>query len=267
MDVVRLSEQLLTARARGRRLVPLTASVPDFTVEAAYHVAAEVLRTRLRAGERPVGRKIGFTNRTIWDEYGVHGPIWSHMYDSTVRFARDDQGRQSLNGAMEPRIEPEIAFKFKNTPPAGATPEQLVEAIEWVAHAYEIVVSPFPKWKFKAADTIAAFGLHGTLIVGTPMPMRELVNPVVLLASFNVKLLCDGVERASGGGANVLGSPMQAISYLQSTLRSQPQFAPLRAGEIVTTGTLTAALPIKAGQRWSTQFTGLPLPGLRIAFE
>lgn len=267
MDVVRLSEQLLTARARSRKLAPLSDTVPDFTIATAYDVAAEVLRARLRGGERPVGRKIGFTNRNIWDEYGVHAPIWAHVYDSTVRFARADKGRQSLSGAMEPRIEPEIAFKFKNTPAIGATPEQLVNAIEWVAHAYEIVVSPFPKWKFKATDTIAAFGLHGTLIVGTPLAMRELPDPVKTLASFSVKLLRDGVEQASGSGANVLGSPLGAISYLQNTLKSQPQFAPLRAGEIITTGTLTAALPIKAGETWSTQFAGLPLPGLRVAFE
>ena len=36
-------------------------------------------------GERPIGRKIGFTNRTIWAEYGVYAPIWGYVYDGTVR--------------------------------------------------------------------------------------------------------------------------------------------------------------------------------------
>ncbi len=33
-----------------------------------------------RRGERPIGRKIGFTNRNIWAEYGVYAPIWGDVY-------------------------------------------------------------------------------------------------------------------------------------------------------------------------------------------
>jgi len=39
---------------------------------------------------------------------------------------------------------------------------------------------------------------------------------------------------------------------------------PLRAGEIVTTGTLTRAFPVSRGERWSTVVDGLELPGLAV---
>jgi 2-oxo-3-hexenedioate decarboxylase len=39
---------------------------------------------------------------------------------------------------------------------------------------------------------------------------------------------------------------------------------PLRAGELVTTGTLTRAFPVAAGERWSTTLSGIDLPGLAV---
>ena len=53
--------------------------------------------------------------------------------------------------------------------------------------------------------------------------------------------------RTLGGGANVLDSPLLALAYLVETLGKQARFAPVQAGEIVTTGTLTAARPVSLG--------------------
>jgi 2-oxo-3-hexenedioate decarboxylase len=41
---------------------------------------------------------------------------------------------------------------------------------------------------------------------------------------------------------------------------------PLVAGEVVTTGTITDALPVKPGETWSTEISGLPLQNLTIAY-
>ncbi|MNN96763.1 hypothetical protein D3C81_2157980 [compost metagenome] len=41
----------------------------------------------------------------------------------------------------------------------------------------------------------------------------------------------------------------------------------IQAGELVTTGTLTRAYPVHAGETWSTELDGLSLPGMRIVFE
>ena len=50
-------------------------------------------------------------------------------------------------------------------------------------------------------------------------------------------------------------------------LSRQPPFEPLAAGEIVTTGTLTAAMPIKPGEGWSSRYEGLPgVTGLSLTF-
>jgi 2-keto-4-pentenoate hydratase len=266
MDIPRLTDMLMEARAASKQLVPFSKSEEGFSLPVAYAIANQILKRRVAGGENVVGRKIGFTNRNIWPHYGVYAPIWGTMYDKTVRYAKDNKGVQSLKGALEPRIEPEIVLKLSKAPRPEADVEELATCIEWVAHGYEIVVSFFPQWKFAASDTVAAFGLHGTLIVGTPVPAKQFPHLAETLANFKISLHSGGDTRDTGAGANVLGSPLHALHHLAMTLKTQPQYAPLAKGDIITTGTLTNALPIKAGETWSTKLEGIALPGLSVKF-
>jgi 2-oxo-3-hexenedioate decarboxylase len=86
------------------------------------------------------------------------------------------------------------------------------------------------------------------------------------LRTFTITLSKNGEVVATGGGFNVLDSPMLALKHLLTVLRELPQFEPVQAGEIVTTGTLTAAMPIEPGQTWSTSFDGLGVTPLRVTF-
>jgi 2-oxo-3-hexenedioate decarboxylase len=81
-----------------------------------------------------------------------------------------------------------------------------------------------------------------------------------------VTLKRDGGVMDRGVGANALGHPAAALAHLAELLARQPQFEPLAAGEIITTGTLTAAMPIRAGETWSSEYEGLPVAGLTITF-
>src|SRR4029079_7594941 len=69
----------------GRQVQPFSGRFPDLTMDDAYRVTALANGMRVARGYRPVGRKIGFTNRRIWDEYGVHAPVWGYIYDRTLR--------------------------------------------------------------------------------------------------------------------------------------------------------------------------------------
>ena len=51
-----------------------------------------------------------------------------------------------------------------------------------------------------------------------------------------------------------------------AVVAGQPQFAPLAAGEIVTTGTITDAWPVVAGETWSSNYGALGLDGLTLTF-
>ena len=64
----------------------------------------------------------------------------------------------------------------------------------------------------------------------------------------------------------MLDSPVLAFAHLAELLASQGA-EPVRAGEVVTTGTLTNAMPIAPGQTWTTAITGLAVPDATITFS
>jgi 2-keto-4-pentenoate hydratase len=259
-----LVRKLFDAAAQHRPVEPFSRSVPGFNVTRAYAVSEALHRERVARGERPIGRKIGFTNRTIWEEYGVYEPIWGYVYDTTVRFADEPNATLAVGHLAEPRIEPEIVLHFRAAPPATRDESELLGSIDWIAHGFEIVQSPFPDWKFQVADTVAVNGLHGALVVGPRIPVAAIADCIRKLREFTITLARGGVVRAEGGGANVLDSPLLALAHLVQVLRELPQFPPVAAGEIVTTGTLTAALPVRPGETWSTTLAGVELPGLTL---
>jgi 2-keto-4-pentenoate hydratase len=65
----------------------------------------------------------------------------------------------------------------------------------------------------------------------------------------------------------VLGSPLSALRHLLAVLEKQPWAKPLAPGEILTTGTLTDAQPVKPGEKWHTRLEGLDLPGMVLEFD
>lgn len=270
MDIVRVARELLDALDCGGTIPSIVGRHPDFDWDEGYAVAAELLKQRRARGEKTVGRKVGFTNRNIWAEYGATAPIWAHVYDRTLVQAAGGRATVSLEGSARPRLEPEIAFMLKAPLAAGTTaPETVLEAIEWLAPSFEIVDCHFDDWKFGPADSAADFSLHWRLIVGTPQPVRDADLPRLArqLRDCRVTLSRDGKVIDQGVGANALGHPATALAHLAEVLARQPQFEALAAGEIITTGTLTAAMPIKAGESWSSRYEGLPgVTGLTLNF-
>ena len=173
-----------------------------------------------------------------------------------------------MSDFAEPRIEPEIIFGLGKAPSPNMDESALLDCIDWIALGYEIVQSIYPGWKFAASDTIAANALHGALLVGN----RHAIEPRKgawrhELASFSVELYCDGRLRQTGGGALVLNSPLLALRHLVELLATDQQNLPLRAGEIVSTGTLTLAMPISVGETWMTRVRGIPLDDVALRFE
>ena len=271
----RFAHQLLDARGQAA-LLPRLSTDNTLSLADGYEVAKRILDIRIAQGEQPIGRKIGFTNRKVWNKFSPSGPIeapiWGTMFDTTVRYAEDNRAYQSLAGAVQPRLEPEIVFKLGKTPASNASLADLADCIEWMAHGFEIVVCPYADWRFEPLDAVAAFGLHGALIIGEPhmLSAASRRNLAQVLTSSSVSLSSDlghgFALRGAGYGADVLDSPLHALMHLHSLLQAQPKFAPLRAGEVITTGTWTEAYPIAPGETWTTAFSGVSLPGLTVAF-
>jgi 2-oxo-3-hexenedioate decarboxylase len=269
-EIQQTARTMLDAYDRGALVPPPSEEHPQFDWKAAYEVASAMFELRYARGEKPVGRKIGFTNRNIWVEYGATSPIWAHVYDSTLVYAKNNHAAISLRGSAAPRLEPEIAFKLRAPVPVGCKdPATILQAVEWLAPSFEIVDCHFLNWKFKSADSAADLSFHWRLVVGDPYWIDGADHPVLAaqIRDCKVALSRNGEVRDRGVGSNALDHPALALAFLADILATQPQFSPLAVGEVITTGTLTAALPIVAGETWTSEITGLPVAPLTVRFS
>lgn len=269
-DIRSLTQEMLVALDTATIVAPPSQRYPNLTFADAYLVAAEESRFRQQRGERAVGRKIGYTNRNIWAQYNMDQPIWDHVYEHTVQYSSNGVAMLSIAGMVAPRIEPEMAFKLRSPVPAGCSdPGAVLKSVEWVARSFEIVDCHYADWKFAGPDSVIDFSHHAALIIGEPREVRaaEIGSLVAALRDCRVTLLRDAELVDSGVGSNALGHPALALAYLADVVASQPEAPPLVAGEVVTTGTLTAAMPVRSGETWRTETDGLSLPPLSVIFE
>ena len=259
---------VVVASLANHRQVPTFSSRPGGLALADAYRVTPLLRAAFEArGEKITGRKIGFTNRTMWKVYDVGAPIWGYATDHTTHELAHTPVLL-VKDFIDPRIEPEIMFGLKSAPLPSMNEAALLDCIEWVSLGYEIVQSIFSDWKFAAPDTVAANGLHGALLIGT----RHAITPRKAawqheLATFEVELYCNGKLSQRGSGALVLDNPLLAVRHLVELLVNDPHNPPLRAGEIISTGTLTLAMPVSAGESWTTKASGIPLEEITLRFE
>jgi 2-oxo-3-hexenedioate decarboxylase len=118
-DLDAIAGEAFAALGTGQQIAPFSDRFPGLDLQTAYRVTALVKGMRESRGDLAIGRKIGFTNRTIWAEYGVYAPIWGYVYNRTVHNLAEIGETFSLSGLAEPRIEPEIVFKFAAAPNPG----------------------------------------------------------------------------------------------------------------------------------------------------
>lgn len=267
-DPHQMASEFLAAWETGAPIAqPPTSRDPAFDMNAAYRVEGEFARLRLAQGRTITGRKVGFANKAMWRVLKLETLVWAYMYDDTVHPAASSRVSLSLDPSCSPRLEPEIVFKL-NRPLAksGLDAAAVLEATEWLALGFEIVDCPFPGWQFKPADFVAAFGLHRALVVGQPLHVQPMLMPALLeeLPRLRLKLFKGSELIEEGSGKNSLRSPALCVAELAGAILRQSGAVPLAAGELISTGTLTAAQPVAKGEVWRVEAEGLLFPSLTL---
>ena len=110
--------------------------------------------------------------------------------------------------------------------------------------------------------------MHAAVLIGPRHPIGKNAGEWLrTLANFEVELYCDGKLMDKGHALNVLEGPLSTVRYLMDLLARDPDNPPLAAGEIISTGTLTRALPVKPGEIWTTTLKGIALEDASLRFE
>lgn len=263
-----LAQELLSAYTTGAMVaVPPSARGADFDLHAAYAVEAEFARLRNESGRQAVGRKVGYANKAMWRKLGLETLVWAHMYDDTVQHADTGIAELPLPRHRAPRIEPEIVFALKEPLAAGGLDDDdVLGSVAWLAIGFEVIDCPYPEWQFKPADFVAAGGLHAALVVGQRVQVESETIPALVngLAAFKVRVSKNGEFIEEGSGRNVLRSPALCLAELAGAVARRPGAAPLSAGELISTGTITGGHAIARGETWRVDVDGLPLSSLTV---
>jgi 2-keto-4-pentenoate hydratase len=229
-----LAARLAKARADRTPISPLSADLPGFDLAAAY----DVQRVLRRQAGPLAGWKLGVTSRAKQAQVGVHEPVRGFLA------AEDglDLGQPLVTaGHIQPRAEPEIVFVMgADLAGPAVTSSAVLAATASVAVGIEILDSRYTDYRFTMPDVVADNTSAGRYLVGTAVPAAGLD-----LRLIGVVLQLGGEVVATAAGAAALGHPAAAVAWLVRSLAAENEG--LRAGDIVLSGGLTAAVPVRAG--------------------
>jgi 2-keto-4-pentenoate hydratase len=242
MDELRiktLAEMLLAAEQARKPIPPLTETDPGISVDEAYRVQLRIIEIKKSLGQVVVGKKIGLTSQAMQAMLGVKEPDYGHILNGMVIMEGE---RIPVVDLIAPRIEGEIAFVLKeDLKGPGVTLTEVIRCTEGLIPALEIIDSRIRDWKIKLPDTVADNASSARIVLGGT------ITPIIALDLRTVGMLLEknGEMVATAAGAAVLGNPAQAVAWLANKLGVYGIL--LRKGEVILSGSLTAAMPVNAG--------------------
>lgn len=256
MTYEQIQQVLVDAETRRVPIGPVSDLIEGgLTLEAAHAICEANMAKRYQAGERLVGYKVGFTNIAVRERMGLPDSTYGYLTD---RMVLPNDSECNMNELIAPKIECEICFRLGRDLVAGATIEQVLDATDAVAAAYEICDARIRDWKCPYPDFFADNGFSARIVPGdTWLPVKS-----IDLLEEAVTLKQNGAQLANGVGRNALGHPANAVAWLASKLAARGQV--LRAGQLVMTGTLTPILPIERGSLYTASYTNLGTLSMRF---
>jgi 2-keto-4-pentenoate hydratase len=251
------SDMLFALWQEGRRIAQLPEAVRPATRAEGYRIQA-LIEGRSR---KPVfGWKIAATSKAGQAHINVEGPLAGRLLAERV----SADGATLRFGANHMKVvEGEFAFKMGRDLAPRAEPYSADEAAAAVADLYLALEIPDTRFedvtKVGAAQIIADNACAHEFVLGPRVTADW--RAMDLAAHPTLGRVAGGAEHP-GKGANVLGDPRLALAWLANELSGLG--IPLKAGQVVTTGTSFVPLPVKAGDRVSADFG--PLGSVSLAF-
>ncbi|MBU1206013.1 MAG: fumarylacetoacetate hydrolase family protein [Proteobacteria bacterium] len=234
-----LAEMFMKAEQMRKPIPPLTESDPEITVDEAYRIQLRVIEMKKSSGQVVVGKKIGITSRAMQTMLGVNEPDYGHILDGMVVM----EGEQIRSADLiQPRIEGELAFILKeDLKGPGVTLVDVIRCSEGIIPSLEIIDSRILDWKIKLPDTVADNASSARIVLGGKIAPTLGLD----LRTVGMVLEKNGEIAATAAGAAVLGNPAQAVAWLANKLAVYG--ITLRKGEVILSGSLTAAMPVSSG--------------------
>jgi 2-keto-4-pentenoate hydratase len=230
---------------------------PGLAEAEAYSVQAGLMRRRIAEGETVIGYKAAYTSAAIQAQRGNGGPIVGAIL-------RSAHLPESAPIAIVPNsrnaVEPEVAVLLgADLSGPGVTPLDVLRATKALLPAIEVAVGAPGNVDRSRHMVIATHKTAGSIIVGGP----GLSPAGIDLRVEGCVMSINGKVRGSATGVEVMGDPYNAAAFIANTVLANGDM--LRAGMILMTGSIIAAIPIAAGDDVRVDFTRLGSVGIRFA--
>lgn len=205
-------------------------------------------------GDKAIGWKIAATSAAGQKHIGVSGPMAGRLLASRCL---SDGATVSMQGNVMRVIEAEFAFRLgSDVKPQGSNPLTVEQVMTQVGDLHLVIEIPNSRYQnflmAGEAQLIADFACASHMVLGaaitTDWRHLDLAAQVVLVSR-------GGEVIAQGLGANALGDPRVALTWLANELISHGMH--LQRDEVVITGTCVVPVPVQEGQTLSAQFPGL----------
>ncbi|RTE65502.1 2-oxopent-4-enoate hydratase [Amphritea opalescens] len=256
-QILLCGDELYEAMTQRHTLRPFTERFTDITIEDAYAISLRMIERRVAAGEKIIGKKIGLTSKAVQNMLKVGQPDFGFLTDAMAY--SEGQEMPISEKLMQPKAEGEIAFILKkDLLGPGITNADVLAATDCVLPCFEVVDSRIENWNIKIQDTVADNASCGLFILGD-----KAVDPrKVDLSTCGMVVEKNGSIISTGAGAAALGSPVNCVTWLANTLG---HFGiPLKAGEVILSGSLVPLEPVQAGDFMSVSIGGIGSASVRF---
>ena len=262
-DHAKAAKALIRAEETGQQIGLLTRQFPEMTMDDAYGIQGALIQSKLTAGRRVIGWKIGLTSRAMQSALGIDIPDSGVLLDDMLfeTGAAVPEGRY-----IQPRIEAEIAFVMK-APLSGenVTRADVIAATDHVAPVLEILdtrimrVDPETGRPRTVLDTISDNAANAGLVLGSERHAVDAQD----LRWVGAIISRDGVVEETGLGAGVLNDPVESVVWLARRMAGYGQR--IEPGQIVLSGSFIRPVECPPGARIHADFG--PFGTVYVTFE
>ncbi len=251
---------LLQARTERQRLAALPDACRPVNEAQAYDVQDQFVSTMLDYyGGAIAGYKAGCTNVTAQRQLGLSAPFAGALLSPFVVASPAEIA--AADGFMR-MIEAEIGFRLGRDLPDTGTPyvaESVRPALETAFGAIEVVDSRYQDWTTAGAPhLIADNACTGYWVQGAENSDFDDID----LGDHPVQVHRNGVPAEQGSSANVLDNPLNVVAWLANHLIDRG--GQLKAGQLLTTGTMIAVNGAEKGDSVEADFGRLGIVAVRF---
>ena len=254
-DRSKAAQLLLAAEKERKPVVQLSTTWPGITIEDAYAIQREVIKTKVAAGAHVRGHKVGLTSKAMQLSSQIDEPDYGHLLD--YMFINDGE-KIPFERFIVPRVEMEVAFVLgKPLKGPGVGLMDVLRATEYVVPAIEIIDARVQNPR-KIFDTVADNAAAAGIVVG-----GRPLGPMAVDLRWVAGLLCRNAEiEETGVAAGVLGHPAMGVAWLANKVG---QFGTsLEAGHLILAGSFTRPVWAQKGDTLRADFG--PLGSLAVQF-